>query len=117
MVFGDRLRRLREDKGITQKDLGKVINTSDRVIGYYESNDRFPKDEKILTTLADYFGVSVDYLVGQTGIKSPISEYVAESKVPYNLNIDDLPIEAIKMIQDYIELIRLKYASKPKTKK
>jgi transcriptional regulator with XRE-family HTH domain len=115
MLFGDRLRKLREDKEITQKDLGKIINTSNRVIGYYESNDRFPRDEKTLITLADYFGVSVDYLIGHTNIKSPISDYIAESKIAYNLDIDGLPEEAVNMIQEYIELVRLKYNPKRKT--
>ncbi len=112
MLFGDRLKGLREEKGITQKELGKVISISDRVIGYYESNDRFPRDEKILKILADYFNVSIDYLVGRTNLRTPQGEYIAESKVPYNFNIDGLPIEAIKMIEEYIELIKLKYNPK-----
>jgi transcriptional regulator with XRE-family HTH domain len=109
MVFGIRLKGLREEKGITQKQLGKVINISGRVIGYYESNDRFPKDEIILKMLADYFDVSVDYLVGRTSLRLPQSENVAESESAYGLNIKDLPVEAIKLIEDYIELVRLKY--------
>lgn len=117
MVFGDRLRGLREEKGITQKQLGKVISVSDRVIGYYESNDRFPKDELILKMLADYFSVSVDYLIGRTSLRSPQSEYVAEAKASYSLNIEDLPVEAVKMIEEYIELIRLKYDSNRKFKR
>ena len=117
MVFGDRLKNLREEKGITQKDLGKVINISDRVIGYYESNDRFPKDENILKMLADYFDVSVDYLVGRISLTPPQSELVAEAKASYNLNVEGLPVEAIKKIQEYIELIRLKYDSNSKCKR
>jgi transcriptional regulator with XRE-family HTH domain len=112
MTFGDRLKGLRLEMGITQKALSKVINISDRVIGYYESNDRFPKDERILCTLADYFGVSLDYLVGRTNIKSPASEYISEPKVFYNLDIDGLPEEALKKVQDYIDLLKLKYQSK-----
>ena len=45
MLFGDHPKMLRKEKEITQKQLGKIINISDRVIGYYESNNRFPKDE------------------------------------------------------------------------
>jgi transcriptional regulator with XRE-family HTH domain len=117
MVFGDRLKELREEKGITQKQLGKVINISDRVIGYYESNDRFPKDEIILKLLSEYFNVSVDYLVGRTSLRSPQSEYVAETSASYSLNVKGLPIEAIKMIEEYIELIRLKYDPNYKLKR
>lgn len=66
MLFGDTLKKLRTEKGLTQKDLGKIINVSDRVIGYYEANDRFPKDEKTLTKIAIFFGVTTDYLLGLT---------------------------------------------------
>ena len=111
MVFGDRLKELREEKGITQKNLGKVLNISDRVIGYYEANDRFPKDETILKMIADYFNVSVDFLVGHKGPRLYQSEHIAEAKASYNLNIEGLPIEAIEKIEEYIELIRLKYDS------
>ena len=66
MKFGDILRNLREEKGLTQKELGIKINISDRVIGYWESNDRFPKDSKILVDLSIFFDVSVDYLLGKS---------------------------------------------------
>ncbi len=110
MGFGDRLKELREEKGITQKELGRIVSISERVIGYYEANDRFPKDENILKTIADYFNVSVDYLVGRTSSRKSFSEYIAETKYPYNLDVEDLPAEAIRQVEDYIELIRLKYA-------
>lgn len=109
MGFGDRLKLLREEKGITQKELGKMLNISERVIGYYEANDRFPKDETILKLISDYFNVSADYLIGRTNLRKPLSEFVAESNIPYNLDIDGLPEEAIKKIHEYIELLRLKY--------
>ncbi len=80
MRFGDRLRELREERDITQKELGKLVNVSARVIGYYEANDRFPKDENVLKTIADYFNVSVDYLVGRTDIRQFSEDIVAESK-------------------------------------
>lgn len=67
MKFGDILRELREEKSLTQKELGTIINISDRVIGYWESNNRFPKDGNIIVELANFFGVSTDYLFGNTG--------------------------------------------------
>lgn len=64
MLFGDRLRKLREQAGMTQADLGKLIGVSDRVVGYYESNDRFPKKAEILQKISEIFEVSVDFLIG-----------------------------------------------------
>lgn len=68
MQFGDKLKELRLQKGLTQKQLGDLINISDRVIGYYESNDRFPKDPSTLKQIANIFNVSVDYLIGSNQI-------------------------------------------------
>lgn len=62
-MFGDRLKALREAKNITQSELGNAIGISSRVIGYYEANNRFPKEERILVDIAKFFNVSVDYLV------------------------------------------------------
>lgn len=65
MQFGDRVKQLRESVGMTQAELGKKVGVSDRVIGYYESNNRFPKKQEIIIKLAEVFGVSVDYLLVQ----------------------------------------------------
>ena len=67
MLFGDRLKKLREDKGLTQAELGKLIGVSDRVIGYYESNDRIPKKQETFQKISEVFNVSVDYLLGTDG--------------------------------------------------
>jgi len=64
MSFGKRLRVLREEKGILQKDLGKVLDLQQRTISNYESDDRFKYGE-ILIKIADYFDVSIDYLLGR----------------------------------------------------
>jgi len=109
MGFGDILRELREEKGMTQRELGRIINISDRVIGYYEANNRFPKDEYVLKKLADFFGVSLDYLVGRTSKRMPLDEYIAESPEAYDIRLGDLPDEAIQRVKEYVELMRLKY--------
>jgi len=64
MLFGDRLRKLREDAGMTQVELGKKVGVSERVIGYYESNDRFPRKQETLQKISEVFNVSVDFLIG-----------------------------------------------------
>ena len=99
MYFGIRLKELRKRKGITQDELGKELNISGRVIGYYESGIRFPKSEITLMAIADYFNVSIDHLLGHN---EPI----------HNIDIDGLPAEAVEKIQEYIGLIKLKYKFK-----
>jgi len=62
------LRNLREDHDLTQKQVGEILHISQRSYAHYESGTReIPLD--ILIRLADYYGVSLDYLVGRTDSK------------------------------------------------
>lgn len=70
MSFGSRLRNLRDEKEWTQAYVGKAVGVSDRVIGYYEADNRFPKEERIINALAELFNVSTDYLLGNTDIRN-----------------------------------------------
>lgn len=67
MKFPERLQILRDDKGFTQKHLGEVLNISVSTISHYENGTREPNIE-ILIQLAQFLGVSVDYLVGNTDV-------------------------------------------------
>ena len=64
MTFSDRLRELRADRSLTQKDVYTAIGVSPIVYQRYEYG-RSPSFEKLLA-LADYFDVSLDYLVGRS---------------------------------------------------
>lgn len=60
----NRIRELRKKRGITMKELGKVLGVAESTISQYELDKRQP-DNKTLLSLADFFGVSVDYLLGK----------------------------------------------------
>lgn len=63
--LSNRLRLLREERDITQKKLGEILNTSDATINRYEKGIRNP-DPSTIAFLATFFDVSADYLLGQT---------------------------------------------------
>lgn len=67
--FGARLKDLRLENSLTQKELGEKVNIGKRSISNYELGTNNP-DIDILKTLADFFHVSIDYLVGESNIKS-----------------------------------------------
>ena len=60
-----RIRALREDHDLTQKTLGEILSCSQRVYSNYERGD-IDIPTSVLIRLADYYGVSVDYLLGRT---------------------------------------------------
>ena len=61
-TFGKRLLRLREKRGIDQTKLGEILNLSKSTISMYEKDSRSPSPET-LVLLAQYFDVTVDYLL------------------------------------------------------
>lgn len=68
MELGKRLVQLRKINNVTQEELGKQIDVGKTTISNYETGYSSP-DSETLTKLADFFGVSVDYLLGRTDIK------------------------------------------------
>jgi transcriptional regulator with XRE-family HTH domain len=65
MFFSERLVLLRKSKNLTQKQLAVEMHLSELAIQHYESRRRKPAFD-ILIALADYFDVSLDYLVGRS---------------------------------------------------
>lgn len=64
-LFAVRLQELRKEKKVPQKELAERLGISVRAYHYYEEGKRYP-DFQGLLTLADFYGVSLDYLVGRT---------------------------------------------------
>lgn len=60
-----RIRDLREDKNLTQKQMGEILKCSQRIYSNYECGD-VDIPTAVLIKLADFHGVSVDYLLGRT---------------------------------------------------
>ena len=65
VLFKDRLKELRIEKKISQADLGKLVNMSKMAVSHWESGHSEPSISQLIV-LAQYFEVSVDYLIGKT---------------------------------------------------
>lgn len=64
----NRIKQLREQRGMTQPELGKVLNVQGAAISKYE-NEKIPLTTETIKTLAEFFGTSTDYLLGKTDDK------------------------------------------------
>ena len=115
----NRIRDLRKERGLTQAELAKVLKVSARTIGFYETCERDP-DTDTLRKLADYFCVSIDYLLGRLDIrdltdknlyrpKQNSSDLVFDEKYEFD---EELPLEAKKEIEKFKEFIKYKYGKK-----
>jgi len=77
MKFGDKLRDLRKEKGLTQTELGKEIGVSLRTIISYETGKSYPKKREIYSKLAKYFNIDINFLLTEDEI------FITEAKEKY----------------------------------
>ena len=76
MTFRQRLGMLRKERGYTQKTFAQELSVTERCIRAYENETRHP-DYFGLIALADYFNVSLDYLVGRSDRRERLSIFGA----------------------------------------
>ena len=63
-IFAKRLKKLREEHGLTTRALGEIIGTSNATISRYETGKRDP-DLILVHNMSQYFGVTIEYLCGE----------------------------------------------------
>ena len=74
-----RLRNLRENNDLTQKELSKILNISQVAYSYYELNKRSIPLE-LLSKIADFYNTSVDYLLFRTDVQKPYPKTQVKAK-------------------------------------
>ena len=77
----ERLKVLRESKGVTQSQLGEFIGAKKSAVSLWESGKRQP-DQETLVRLAAYFEVTVDYLLGRDEQPAPQIDIMIRSDMP-----------------------------------
>jgi len=103
-----RLKELREEKAMTQAQLSAHLQISASSIGMYEQGRREP-DNETLIKIADFFNVTIDYLLGRTETKNPRQTIAAHrTDDPKN----PLPEEALKAIEDFKKFMYQKHGKK-----
>lgn len=99
----NRIRELRKAKKLTMKELGAIFCLSESTISLYENGKHYP-DTETLFKLADFFNVSVDYLLGreETQTKNaPAPDPEAEARARLVSLFMDYTPEEIQRIMDF----------------
>lgn len=95
--FGEKLKQLRTDAGMTQAELASRLNVTNSVVSYYELHERTPSPE-VLIKLSGIFHVTTDFLLG-----------VNHDKL---LDVSDLSDDDMKFLLLTIETLRKKNGTK-----
>ena len=69
--LGELIAELRQDRGLTQKELGDILCVSSGTISNYENGVHLPDVDKVIA-LANFFHVTTDYLLGRTSSNLPV---------------------------------------------
>ena len=72
MTFSLRIKALREERGLSQARLASALSVGVGSVGMWESTQEVPPAKKLIR-IADFFEVSIDYLIGRSDIKSVAS--------------------------------------------
>lgn len=90
-MFAERLKKLRLETGLTQKELAEKFNIKQQTYAQWESGRTKPRSGT-LEKFANYFNVSTDYLLGNTDIKNPDDINLSEFELLYrktSINLSD----------------------------
>ena len=106
-MIGAQLKELRKKANLTQIEFAEKFNISKGTIAMWETDKRQP-DHETLLKIADFFGVSTDYILGRTPIEKNVEAFSYEDsdiiRIPILGRIPaGIPMEAIEDILDYEE--------------
>ena len=107
---GNKLKSLRENQGLLQKDLSNILHISTSTIGMYEQGRREP-DNATLKKIAGYFGVSTDYLLDIEQPITKVEKELREKEILKNALIEngymnkdeDLTNEELKRLMEFVK--------------
>ncbi len=102
-MIGERLYDLRKDAGLTQDELADILKINKHSISSYEREKSEPPDI-IKLLIADYFNVSVDYLLGRTDNPNSVVPEHNILRLPMQF-----PLEALNELKDYMEFLDYKH--------
>ena len=100
MSLGSRIKALREQSQLSQKEFAAKMNIANNTLSMYENDLRVPNDT-IKSKIADYFGVTIDYLLGRAPIETggDIVQIPVLGSIPAGT-----PLEAIEDIVDWEDI-------------
>lgn len=116
MEFGEILKKLRKEEGLSQAEMAKKIKVSQSLICHWENGTRMPTKET-LEAFGDYFNVDIDYLCGRSEIRQTIHfdkdgnalVYVDDTMRRLYSYCDRMSKEGIIKLEEYAEFLAEKY--------
>ena len=105
-MLSETLKELRTQKKVTQEDMANFLNIKRQTYSAYERGVSLP-DINALTKMAEFFGVTTDYLLGFR--KSSPNESIVSEKMQFLIDsYSDLNEDELKKVKEYIDFLKTK---------
>ncbi|MCQ5211128.1 helix-turn-helix domain-containing protein [Megasphaera massiliensis] len=122
MRIGDRMKQLREEKDLMQQEVCSALGLEQSTLANYENNRRVPKTD-ILISIANYYGVSLDYLVGRTNNRfdnskrhpKDLNKFLEQAEIVFDGDTYNLSDDERQMVMKSLEVAF--YAAKQANKR
>ena len=120
MDLGSRLKLLRESNKLKQEDITKKFSLSGSAYSQYENNKRRPTYE-LLLKFADFYDVSLDYLLGRIDTHYPVSPKkmgrYTEDELSVIYMLHEMDEEHQKSVRDYVQFVFERYKKESASEK
>lgn len=103
---GKRLKNLREEKSLTQKELADMLNVTPKAISFYELGSREPSGNALLN-MAKVLDTTTDYLLGNDNTFTPtndINQFLLQKSIIFDGNIIHLTDKGRKILHQSLEI-------------
>lgn len=110
----NRIREIRKQRGLTMKQLGKIVDLAESTISQYETGKRQPDNETLLK-LSEYFGVTVGYLLGaenETVPAAPQKDILDKVDIAFYGAFKELSEHDQDTIRDMVSVMRARRKKK-----
>jgi transcriptional regulator with XRE-family HTH domain len=115
-VLGERIRKLRERDGLSQKTLANKLGITQQAVAKWEGGKAEP-DTTMILNIANIFDVSTDYLLGGTDnpqhkivakedLPAELAEYADYIKILKDFDVDDISPEELKELIDLAKRLK-----------
>jgi transcriptional regulator with XRE-family HTH domain len=110
-MLHERIKAERNKKGLSQRELSDYFNVTQQAVGTWETGKASP-DAITLSKLADFFGVTTDYLLGRSDYQKSEKNFETVAAHRTDDPSNDLPEEARKSLEDFKKFLYEKHGLK-----
>lgn len=114
--IGNRIKKLRTEKDLMQKELSNILSLSPSSISNYEKDAYWP-DLKTICKMADYFNVTTDYILGRTEYRCPpevLDKYVTKDYMIHNIvnTLLTMDSNSLNTVLTYVNFLKNEHDSR-----